>query len=131
MNKVIKISVLSLVLLLVGTLQAKEQAKEQIKPDVHTDVHRSVHKSESVETININANMDGEKISKETHSFCSTDQKTAKEECAKWLSEQKKALKNRLLTSHCSSPKFLYGKEQDGCMAYLSTGEISFLLNKK
>ena len=79
------------------------------------------------ETITIKSGTE-EKPLKETKFFCAQDKKEAEKQCTSWLTEQKKRLGQRLLTSHCSDAKFLYGKETEGCMAFLSEGEVSFVI---
>ena len=107
----------------------EESAPKQQKPAVTKEIKEITNTNNH--NINIKANLGDEKVHKESKFFCSPKEDAPKVECEKWLASQKKALKSRLLTSNCSQAKFLYGKEEHGCMAYLSEGEVSFLLNQK
>lgn len=81
-------------------------------------------------TIRSGSEAAAEKHIKERKAFCSTRSNLdANKLCQAWLADQKGSLGKRLLTSHCSEGRYLYGKETEGCMAYISEGEITFLLN--
>ncbi len=83
-------------------------------------------------TVDVKTDSDAEKVHVDAKSFCSSSSESdAKQQCESWLIEQKKNLGERVLTSNCSQGKYLYGKETDGCLAYLSKGEIKFVLNPK
>lgn len=86
-----------------------------------------VHKVDRTETININTNKKTELI-KDKKDFCAKSETECEKSCKSWLREQKKTLKKDLRTSHCSGARFLYGKEEAGCMSYLCSGEISYVL---
>ncbi len=61
-------------------------------------------------------------------SFCADSKEQAYKLCQEWAGEQKKTLGDKLLTNSCAQAYFLYGKEEDNCMGYLSRGEIKFYL---
>jgi hypothetical protein len=108
----------------------KEIKENKTEVKENRTINRNINRT-NTENININANMGPESVHKETKYFCSPQEQAAKASCDKWLADQKASLRSRLLTSSCSNPRFLYGKEEHDCMAYLSEGEVSFLLNQK
>jgi hypothetical protein len=67
-------------------------------------------------------------IYKDQKSFCALSKAEAEKLCKSWLQEQKKNLKNNVLTSHCSAAESLYGQEKDGCMSHYVRGELTWLI---
>jgi hypothetical protein len=90
-------------------------------------------KVEKTETLNHNIKIDASAESghKDHKFFCAPTLAEAQKDCEKWVADQRKSLKDRLLTSSCKRPRFLGGQKEEGCMAYLGEGEVSFVLNKK
>ena len=92
-------------------------------------------KEDTVQTKNINHTITVQEgrgeIHKDKKSFCGTSKEEAAKLCQNWLSEQKTSLKEKLLTSHCEAPRYLYGKDEDGCLNHLARGEVSFPIKQR
>ena len=87
----------------------------------------TTHRTE--QSIQIKSGSD-EQINQEVKYFCSTTSKDeAEKNCNQWLTAQKQSAGPRVLFASCSQAKYLYGENQQGCMAYLCTGEVKFILN--
>ncbi len=106
----------------------KEIKKEEPKKEEPKKEEKTLNvKSSHTETININTNKKPE-LMREHEDFCGTSKADCKKQCMDWLKEQKKTLKGSIRTSHCSSGKDLYGKEENGCMNVSCYGEIKYIL---
>lgn len=105
--------------------------------DAKTDTKTETKKEESVkkiykntkheENININYNTKPDLITPPTRYFCAKTEEGCTKACEKWLSQQKKNLGKNFRTGDCTGPVYLYGKEEHKCMAYLCSGDISFI----
>ena len=114
--------------------------KKQVTPETKTSTKiEKIEKKETKHTATFNHNIrfkdetpPTEELHQEVKYFCSpTSKEAAEKSCNQWLNAQKKTVGSRVVFSSCSGAQFLYGQEQHGCMAYLCTGEIKFLLRSR
>lgn len=120
---------------------AVPETPKKMPETVKVEKSEKIEKKESKKTITQNINHTiriqnegpaNEKLNEEVKYFCSSSSKEeAEKNCNSWLKAQKKQASSRVVFSSCSQAQDLYGESQHGCMAYLCTGEIKFLLNQR
>lgn len=64
----------------------------------------------------------------EQESFCGKTKEESANACQAWLKEQKASLGDKVLTSTCTQPLHLMGKEKENCVGYLTKGKITYLI---
>jgi hypothetical protein len=114
--------------------EAPKKPLHRAKRGGHRPVERTaapeVQKTESTTNHNITIQtQDGRgDVHKARQSFCGKSAAEAVNACESWKKEQKSTLGEKVLTSSCGQARNLYGKEVDGCMSFISYGDITYLI---